>query len=404
MRILFISTETRPMIGGIANCLDSWLSGIAENDLDVCMLGLLPHELIDKVKLLHSRPYREEWCFLEERKPQFLDGLALFRKFNSGIFLIRQSWAVGQKYRKLAKDFQPDWVVFSVLNPVCCIPLSVAYHSGKPCAAIAYGSEINPVRVSNPSWLKRTLKKFNKVVVISEFTRRLVELWGVRSGNIAIVHPGLSPDFVESSSQSRKMKEEILSQKEFHLLTICRLVERKGVQTVIYAVRQLCDQGIPVFYDIVGDGPYRSVLENMAEELDLQNVVKFWGVADDHKREELLADCDIFVMVPFEDQRGDVEGFGIVYLEAGWFGKPVIGSWSGGVADAVKHEETGLLVQPENSKDLFSTIQNLINHLQQQERLGQNGNQWALLHSPKKVGKQFIEVLYIERLAYRAMC
>jgi phosphatidylinositol alpha-1,6-mannosyltransferase len=90
-----------------------------------------------------------------------------------------------------------------------------------------------------------------------------------------------------------------------------------------------------------------------------------------------LAACDVFAMTP-QSLGPDVEGFGIVYLEAGLFGRPAIGSRSGGVTDAVRHEETGLLVDPGDAPGLAAAIRRLRDDPDLAERLGSRGRERVL--------------------------
>lgn len=377
MKVLFISTETRPMIGGIANCLDSWMSGLVENDVEVHSFGLLSDSFQKQVSTLMPRKYREEWLFFD-RKTHFGDNFWITRKIWSMIFIIHRNTLIMRTFQRLVEEIQPDQIVFSVLNPVCCMPLNYALQKGLKCLAIAYGSEINPIRVSDPVWLRDTLSKIPNFIAISKYTKDLlINEWGVAPTRINIVHPSLSPDF-----ENRYISEieQSTSSNTFRVLTICRLVERKGVQFVLEAIKILKSQGFDLQYDVVGNGPYMESLVELSKKLEIEDVVKFWGSVNNDKRSELLASCDVFVLTPFEDDHGDVEGFGIVYLEAGWFGKPVIGSWSGGVPDAVFHSETGFLIQPMDIDGLVSCLNRLYCSPSLRKVLGKRNQIWANGH------------------------
>ena len=334
MRILFISTETRPIVGGIARTLDGWLSGMAELGHDVTMVGLLSESaLVGRHELL-PRLYREEWLTLPERCESRLDKILPLRKMRSAVYVLLRDHFVRQSFILLLEEIRPDWVIFSVVNSVCCIPIKETKRRRLKCAAITYGSEIHPTRVKRPKWLRRTFRQLGLMIAISEHTRLMLLKWGVSNERIAIVHPALDPDLIARVEQKLPLRnEEYQDQDEsLRLLTICRLVERKGVQTVLKALRMLRQEFPNLHYDIVGDGPFRNELEELVYELDLDDIVKFHGLISDTAREALLQMCDIFIMVPFESADGDIEGFGIVYLEAGLHGVAVAGSRSGGMS------------------------------------------------------------------------
>lgn len=362
--------------------------GLAELGHDVCMLSMLPASVSSKSRALPPRAYREEWRALLERRENALDRFVPFRKIRSAIFLAREHRLIARHFHQTVKTFRPDWIVFSVLNSVCCQELAHAKKMGIRCAGIAYGSEIHPKRVSNPGWLAKTLRRFDHLIAISDYTRQRLVKWGVSAESVSIVHPALVSTANNSATVHLDCQQETDTTEcaPLRLLTICRLVERKGVQTVIEAVAQLRREFRNLRYDIVGDGPYRKTLANLAQRLDVMDCVHFHGLVSDAERDRLLRACDIFVMVPFESADGDVEGFGIVYLEAGLYGKPVIGSRSGGVPDAVRDQCTGVLVWPSDAELMANIIRDLVNQTERRTQLGTIGRDWALEHYPRNCG------------------
>jgi len=233
------------------------------------------------------------------------------------------------------------------------------------------------------------------MIAISEHTRLMLLKWGVSNERIAIVHPALDPDLIARVEQKLPLRnEEYQDQDEsLRLLTICRLVERKGVQTVLKALRMLRQEFPNLHYDIVGDGPFRNELEELVYELDLDDIVKFHGLISDTAREALLQMCDIFIMVPFESADGDIEGFGIVYLEAGLHGVAVAGSRSGGVIDAVQENQTGVLVHPQDIQGVANVIRYLAIDTSFRIHLGRKGRVWARNHFPIHCGKALVVAL-----------
>jgi len=97
-------------------------------------------------------------------------------------------------------------------------------------------------------------------------------------------------------------------------------------------------------YLVAGDGEYRKNLENLVKKNNLEKSVIFTGRVEDSELPALYSLSDVFIMIPRELEDGDVEGFGIVLLEAQYFGKPVIGTNSGGIPETFRDKETGFLV------------------------------------------------------------
>jgi phosphatidylinositol alpha-1,6-mannosyltransferase len=131
----------------------------------------------------------------------------------------------------------------------------------------------------------------------------------------------------------------------FALLTVGRLVERKGHDTVIRALPRVVHDLPEVVYLIVGSGPYESHLRSLARELELDDRVVFCGHVPEGELVAYYHACDAFAMISRE-LADDTEGFGIVFMEAAACGKPTIGGRAGGVPDAIVDGETGLLVEP----------------------------------------------------------
>ena len=145
------------------------------------------------------------------------------------------------------------------------------------------------------------------------------------------------------------------------LLTVARLVSRKGFDTVLRAMPPLLEMAPRLQYWIVGDGPARPKLEQLAQDLQLTEAVRFLNSVADSDLPGLYRRASIFVMAAREEYDGpdgaaSVEGFGIVYLEASASGLPVVAARSRGAAEAVREGETGLLTPPDDPAALTQAL------------------------------------------------
>jgi phosphatidylinositol alpha-1,6-mannosyltransferase len=142
---------------------------------------------------------------------------------------------------------------------------------------------------------------------------------------------------------------------EFVVATVARLVERKGTDDLIDAVAGL--SGVTLW--IAGDGPRREALQQHAEATDADSV-RFLGRVPDGALHQVYAACDLFCLpsIYIEDE-GDVEGLGLVFLEAQTFGVPVIGTHSGGIPEALADGETGFLVDERAPEQIADRITQL---------------------------------------------
>ncbi len=158
------------------------------------------------------------------------------------------------------------------------------------------------------------------------------------------------------------------------LLTVCDLKPRKGVHVSLAAFARLRAEFPQARYWIVGkfrpEDPYYRFLQQIVREHGLEEAVTFWGRVSDDELERLYRQASLFVLAArAEDLR--FEGFGLVYLEAGAHGLPVIGTRSGGIPDAVREGETGLLVPPDDVEALAQAMRRLLGDAELARRLGQ---------------------------------
>jgi phosphatidylinositol alpha-1,6-mannosyltransferase len=200
------------------------------------------------------------------------------------------------------------------------------------------------------------LRHAEGVLTNSEFTRKQVISYGVDPAHIELVFPGVE-DVYERGLRSEELIAKHGLEEKYVLLTVGRLVRRKGYDYVIQSLPEVI-QAIPnAVYLIVGDGPERNRLRQLAEQLGVLEHVLFVGyIQDVETLNAYYNTCHQFIMIPRELEKGDAEGFGIVYLEAASSGIPVIAGNSGGVSEAVLDGQTGLLVNPISTSEISAAI------------------------------------------------
>ena len=146
------------------------------------------------------------------------------------------------------------------------------------------------------------------------------------------------------------------------ILSVGRLVERKGFQNVIYALAKIKSQVPYLRYIIAGSGEYEQELRKITNELHLEDTVIFKGRVSEQEKEQLLLNCDLMIMPSFAIlEKNQVEGFGISLLEANAYGKFVISSNSGGIPEAVRDGETGFLVIENDINSIIEALQKYYN-------------------------------------------
>lgn len=185
---------------------------------------------------------------------------------------------------------------------------------------------------------------------------------------LTVVRCGINPEAYRETGSDSSRAETIEDSPS--VLCLGRLVSRKGFDTVIQAMPRV-RRAVPGARLVVcGDGPDRDRLEGLAESHGLNSAVMFPGYVPEQEKREYLHACDVFAMPSREEEGGNIEGFGIVYLEAAACGKPSIAAETGGVPEAVLHEETGLLVPPDDPDALADAIVKLLKDDELRQRLG----------------------------------
>jgi phosphatidylinositol alpha-1,6-mannosyltransferase len=267
-----------------------------------------------------------------------------------------------------------DLIHFGDLYPAGVLSLWFKRTLGIPYVAYCHGEEITQTdrRRYQPKVRNAVLRNAEIVVAANEFARENLLRIGIPAERIRKITPGVDC----MRFQPRERRPDLVSRYGLDgktvLLTVARLVPRKGHATVLAALREFVRTNPQIIYLIAGTGPEEQRLRQLVQEWDLESHVRFAGFVRDEELADYYNLCDIFVM-PNSEDRGDVEGFGMVFIEANACGKPVVGGKSGGAAEAVLDGETGLLVTPDSPAETADVLRSLVHNRQLRSRLGSQG-------------------------------
>jgi phosphatidylinositol alpha-1,6-mannosyltransferase len=222
--------------------------------------------------------------------------------------------------------------------------------------------------------LKMILKNADKIITNSYYTTSHVKKLGIPKNRIIQTLLGVdTKKFYPSQPDAEISKKYGLKGKKI-IITVCRLIERKGVDMVISALPRVLQTVPEAVFLIVGSGEDKERLEEIAREKGVRDKVIFAGNVSDEILVGLLNLSTLYAMPSREMlDKAMVEGFGISYIEASACGKPVIGGRSGGVSDAVIDGLTGILVNPEDVNEIAQKIIALANNKELAEKLGKQG-------------------------------
>jgi len=243
-----------------------------------------------------------------------------------------------------------------------------------PFVIYAHGNEILAAIDSDWDKPRLALKKAACVLANSSFTAGLLQMAGVAAEAIAIIPLGCDISKFRPRRPNLQLRQKVLGDRARGpvILTVGNLVERKGHDMVIRSLPVVCQRVPDVTYLIVGTGPFKERLSELATELGLRDRIIFAGKVSDDELPDVYAMCDVFAM-PSRARLAshDVEGFGLVFLEAGACAKPVVAGRSGGIEDAVVDGVTGLIVDPSDARDIGQALIRLLTDSELRGRLGQ---------------------------------
>jgi len=245
-------------------------------------------------------------------------------------------------------------VVRERINIVCIGELTYCGWLVAPCKYLlglktiiyVHGEEITTSAPGFAESMKfRWLHMADAIVAVSRFTARsMVERARLSPKKIHIIANGVDTHVFRPMFPCTDLIARYHLEGKRVILSVGRLVERKGIDHVLRAFPTVLARHPDARYLIVGDGPYRSTLERIANSLSISEQVVFAGEV---RPEELVAHyalAEIFIQPNRDLADGDTEGFGLVFLEANACGKQAIAGRAGGAPDAVSHGENGLLV------------------------------------------------------------
>jgi colanic acid/amylovoran biosynthesis glycosyltransferase len=157
------------------------------------------------------------------------------------------------------------------------------------------------------------------------------------------------------------------------LLTIGRLIEKKGIEFALRSVARVARHYPQMRYDVVGDGPMRERLQGVAEEEGIAGLVRFHGALDGGAVCELLDRAHVFVLASVTAEDGDQEGTPVSLLEAQAVGLPVLSTLHSGIPEIVLNNQSGLLVPERDVEELAAGLQYMVEHPERWAKFGRNG-------------------------------
>lgn len=376
-RVALLSTDFRPMLGGVADYLHRLADAMAAREAVTVMTSAPPNgsDWTHAYQLDRLPPVPERGV----DRPG--DRFAPLRKLRTGTYFLRLreygERTIARARAQLGADGAVVVGIWDMAGHAWC---SACRRAGMPYHLFAHGAEIvAPLYGRLPAWRAADFQGADHVIANSAATAQLAMDRLHLPARPAVVNPSVGPRPSESAiaRHASELREQLALRNKTTILSLGRLVPRKGFDLVVRSIAELSSSLPDIAYLIAGDGPERAGLESLARDLGLTGRVHFLGSVDELTKWAAFDACDIFVM-PNRLLNGLAwEGFGIVFLEAALSGRPSIAGCTGGASDAVVHERTGLLVDPESPNELTAALRRLLQDRALRDRLGRAGLEMA---------------------------
>ena len=294
----------------------------------------------------------------------------------------------------LASDFYDHFAIKKFKNHYKNIANAEFVHFWHPESAMAFLDKKYIVTCHGMDILPANMKGFRKekyeavfnnaklINVNSNFTKRLLlNTFDAVEEKVRVINPPIEYEkFIRNDCAKKKGKPVIG--------TLTRFNKRKNVPNIIKALKSLREKyHLDFIYYLAGNGlEKRRILQELKRA---KFEWKYFGeISDDEKNKEFYPSLDVFVMPPLE-LPNDVEGFGIVYLEANACGIPVVASKTGGAREAVKEGVSGIFADPTNPEDIAAKI---IEVLENRGKFKYSTKEWAKQFDAEKVAKKIAEL------------
>ncbi|MFJ5664747.1 glycosyltransferase family 4 protein [Micromonospora chalcea] len=287
---------------------------------------------------------------------------------------------IARRAARLARAYDCDTVWFGAAAPLGLLATGLRRRAGiRRAVALTHGHEVGWAALPGArSALRRIGKGVDVITYLGEYTR--TRLARVLDGltELRRLAPGVDVETYHPEVDGTKVRERLGLADRPVVVCVSRLVPRKGQDMLIRALPEIRRRVPGAALLVVGGGPYRSTLEKLARQTGLEHDVVFTGSVPSEALPAHYAAGDVYAMPCRTRNRGlDVEGLGIVYLEAGATGLPVVAGDSGGAPDAVRDGETGFVVGGRDVAQIADRVATLLADRDLAQQFGAAGRAWV---------------------------
>ncbi|MBP6084109.1 MAG: glycosyltransferase family 4 protein [Candidatus Planktophila sp.] len=359
-KILLVTNDFGPRTGGI----------------ETFVIGLLERITGHEVTVFTSQQGETS-----EYDQQWLDKFGV-RVIRDRSKILLPSWRVTRAVKKVVASHNIEIVVFGAAAPLALMSSALRKSGVKKIIALTHGHEVWWAKIFPFNLaIKRIGKGVDHLTYLGEFTRQAISkaLTDKSAKEMVKIAPGIdTAHFIPQPDGMQKRKELGLQDKKI-IISVGRLVHRKGQDKLIEAMPEVLRKIPNAHLLIVGEGPYKNHLEKLVNKLSLKENITFAGRIMYDRLPSYLSAADLFAMPSRSRFFGlEVEGLGIVYLEASACGIPVLAGNSGGAPDAVLEGVTGFCVDGTNVAEIASAVIEICSDAERASHMGAAGRNWIV--------------------------
>jgi phosphatidylinositol alpha-1,6-mannosyltransferase len=293
---------------------------------------------------------------------------------------LRGYWRALTHLRPLARARRVRRVHCGRCLPEGLMALALKLSSGVPYLCYVHGEDVSTaVNSREHTWLvRRVLAGADFLIANSRNTAEILRTeWRVHPERVCVLHPGVDTRYFVPAETDPAVRARLGWGRRPVVLTVGRLQKRKGHDHMILALRSVRRTIPDVLYAVVGKGEEGPELRALVQSQGLDGHVQFLGEVGDSDLRHCYQQCDLFAL-PNRQVDRDIEGFGMVLLEAQACGKPVLAGDSGGTAETMRIPETGRVVCCDGPDDLAAQVTELLADQELRGRMGAAGRNWVV--------------------------
>ena len=282
---------------------------------------------------------------------------------------------------RIIKESNIQVAAFGAAAPLGLLSASMKRAGIRKTVALTHGHEVWWAKVFPFNLALRKIgSSMDSLTYLGEFTKRAISqsLSKTSAQKMVKIAPGIDVDHF-SPQNSTQLRKELKLENKRVIVSVGRLVHRKGQDHLIQSLPEILKSLPDAHVLMVGQGPYLSHLKKLVARHNLADHVSFIGRIQYAQLPQYICAGDIFAMPSRSRFFGlEVEGLGIVYLEASACGLPVIAGSSGGAPDAVLNGVTGFVVDGQNNQEIAAAAIRLLSDMDEAKKMGAAGREWII--------------------------